>query len=174
MSKPLSLSIKLRKLKHSLQFQPTLNHNNSVFILGLTVLLSLTSTSPPANNQGAQVPSSTHALSRVSPQARRTRRPRRGDYVRVSKNLPSRSMTSPIPRSRRPVAQHKLEPAFSDCNQGKAPTGARSVPSMQSLGELTIERSVPNSHTTALREAIRSTQESIKHFLPSLAARLQI
>ncbi|PMD40538.1 hypothetical protein L207DRAFT_582728 [Hyaloscypha variabilis F] len=121
---------------------------------------------PPANNQGSQVPSSAHTLSRVSPQARRTRRPRRGHYVRASRTLPSRSITSPIPRSRRPVPPQKLVPAFSDCTQGSAPTGAKSVPSTQSSGELTIERSDPNSHTTALREAIRLTRESIKPFSP--------
>jgi len=121
---------------------------------------------PPVNSQGSQLPNSTHTLRGVSPQARRTRRLRRGDYVRASRTLSSRSTTSPMSRNRRPVPPQKLAPALSDSAQGKAPKGARNLPSTQSSGECDTERNVSNHHITVLREAIALTRESIKPFSP--------
>ncbi|KAN0095534.1 hypothetical protein V8E51_016245 [Hyaloscypha variabilis] len=121
---------------------------------------------PPANSQGSQVTSSTHTLRGVSLQARRTRRLRRGDYVRASRTVSSRSTTSPVSRNRRPDPPQQLAPALSGSAQGKAPKGARNLPSAQSSGECDTERNASNHHITVLREAIALTRESIKPFSP--------
>ncbi|KAE9367635.1 hypothetical protein N431DRAFT_348591 [Stipitochalara longipes BDJ] len=118
---------------------------------------------PPADSQDSQETSSTHPLNHIPSQPQRIRRIRR-DSVKASRTRLSRSMTSPMLRSRRPLPPQKRVPPLSDLTQSKILKGARSLPSTQSSLECPIEKSASNNHTTVLREGIALVHETIKPF----------
>lgn len=115
---------------------------------------------PPAKTQACHAAGLLQTLNGHPSRSRRTRRSR----ITPSGKSPSRSMTSPMLSSRRPLSLQKVGSPLSNLRRGKKGKGTESSPPTTFSFECTNHRGSANTPTALLREAIASVQEAVKPF----------